>query len=70
MVINFEKRNFNLCIKIKIGFWTKTENSLSSSTIQKLKDSYLVYSRYMKFNVFKTLMYIFILSFNYIKNLF
>ena len=57
-------------LKSKLVFWTKTENSLSSSTIQKLKDSYLVYSRYMKFNVFKTLMYIFILSFNYIKKSF
>ena len=47
--------------------WRKTRDSLSSSTIQKLKDAYTVYNKYLKFNIFKSLILTFILSLNFIK---
>lgn len=60
--------------KIKIGgldknltTWRDLNNSLSSSVIQKFKDGYYVYSYYMKFNIFKSLFYLLILSFNSLK---
>ena len=47
--------------------WTDLKNSLSSSTIQKLKDGFRVYNQYMNFNIFKSLYYLFCLSLNYLK---
>ena len=53
-----------------LTIWTKTNNSLSSSILQKLKDSYRLYNHYMKFNFIKSLIYTFILSINFVlKNL-
>jgi teichuronic acid biosynthesis glycosyltransferase TuaG len=60
--------------KITIGsldknltLWRKTENSLSSSTIQKIFDGFLIYNKYMKFNYLKSFYYLVLLSVNYIK---
>ena len=47
--------------------WTDLENSLSSSTIQKLKDGFRVYNQYMNFNIIKSLYYLICLSINYLK---
>ena len=47
--------------------WTDLENSLSSSTIQKLKDGFKVYNQYMNFNIIKSLYYLICLSINYLK---
>ncbi len=47
--------------------WTNLENSLSSSTIQKLKDGFKVYNQYMNFNIIKSLYYLICLSINYLK---
>ena len=47
--------------------WTVTKNSLSSSTTQKLKDGFKVYNKYMNFNIFKSLYFLFCLSLNYLK---
>ena len=50
--------------------WIKTPNSLSSSTLQKFKDSFILYNNYMKFNILKSILYTFILSVNFlIKNI-
>ena len=46
--------------------WTKSSDSLSSSTLQKLKDSYLVYNKYMKFNFIKSIYFTILLSLNYL----
>ena len=48
--------------------WRKTENSLSSSIFQKLFDGYKVYNFYLKMNPIKSLLYLIILSINYLKN--
>ena len=54
-------------IEKKLSFWRKTENSLSSSTFQKLIDAYHVYYRFMKFGFIKSFFYVIILSLNFIK---
>ena len=51
----------------KLTNWTDSKNSLSSSTIQKLFDGFKVYNHYMKFNIIKSLYYLFCLSLNYLK---
>ena len=47
--------------------WRKTDNSLSSSVIQKLIDAFKVYNYYMKFNFIKSSYYVICLSFNFLK---
>ena len=47
--------------------WSKIENSLSSSPLQKLVDGFKVYNYYMKFNFLKSFYYLVLLSFNYLK---
>ena len=54
-------------INKKLTNWRKTTNSLSSSTLQKLLDGYRVYNIYMNFNPFKSLYYLFFLSYNFLK---
>ena len=45
-----------------LTIWTKSNTSLSSSTIQKLIDGFKVYNKYMKFNFFKSFYYLICLS--------
>ena len=49
-----------------LGSWRKSKESLSSSTLQKLSDGYKVYRIYLKYNVIKSLVYLFILSLNFL----
>lgn len=70
------KEDFVLWLKIlkkniKIGglnknlmSWRKLDNSLSSSILQKIKDGFWVYNKFMKFNLFKSLFFLFLLSLN------
>ena len=44
--------------------WRKLNNSLSSSAVQKIQDGYRVYNKFMKFNIFKSLYFLFLLSLN------
>ena len=46
--------------------WRKLNNSLSSSSLQKIFDGYKVYRYYLKFNIFKSFMYLFLLSINHL----
>jgi len=46
--------------------WRKLDNSLSSSTFQKIKDGYLVYRKYMKFSQVKSIFYLGLLSINFL----
>ncbi len=50
----------------KLSYWRKTKNSLSSSTLQKLKDGYRVYRIYMNYGSIKSLYFLFCLSLNYL----
>ena len=44
--------------------WRKTNNSLSSSIVQKFKDAFLVYNKYLKLNFLVSIVLIFFLSIN------
>ena len=70
------KEDFVLWLKIlkkniKIGglqknlmSWRKLDNSLSSSVIQKIRDGFFVYKKFIKFNLFKSLYLLFLLILN------
>ena len=52
-----------------LTLWTKSNSSLSSSTIQKIKDGFKVYYKYMNFNYIKSIYYLLCLAINFlIKN--
>ena len=48
-----------------LSSWRKSDNSLSSSVIQKIKDGYKVYNFFLGYGVFKSLYCLLILSINY-----
>ena len=47
--------------------WRKLDDSLSSNTLQKILDGFRLYYVHEGFNIFKSIYYLFLLSFNYIK---
>ena len=53
-------------LNVELSSWRKLDNSLSSSSIQKILDGYKVYRKYLKFNVFKSYICLFTLSLNYL----
>ena len=56
-----------ISIDESLVYWRKLDTSLSSSTIQKLKDGYKVYNHFMKFNLFKSTYYVLCLCINFLK---
>ena len=54
-------------IKAVLTSWRKTDNSLSSSFIQKIKDAFFVYNNFLKFSFIKSIYCIFVLSLNYLR---
>ena len=54
-------------LKDCLVYWRKTKNSLSSDFFQKIKDGYSVYYNYLNFGLFKSLLFLNILSINYLK---
>ena len=56
-----------ISIDESLVYWRKLDTSLSSSTIQKLKDGYKVYNHFMKFNLFKSTYYVLCLCVNFLK---
>jgi teichuronic acid biosynthesis glycosyltransferase TuaG len=62
-----KKRIKMLGINEPLTYWRKTSGSLSSSITQKLKDAFIVYNKYLKFNILKSLILTSILSLNFIK---
>ena len=65
-IILLKKKLTFKSINKALTFWRKTNNSLSSSTFQKLLDGFRVYNTFLKFNFIKSFFYLFMLSFNYI----
>ncbi len=51
----------------KLVKWRKLDNSLSSSSIQKIKDGYKVYNYYLKYNFLKSIYFLLVLSINFFK---
>lgn len=63
--LKLSKKNIKMMgINKNLTFWRKTSNSLSSSLRQKLKDAFLVYNKYLKFNFIMTIILILFLSTN------
>ena len=54
-----------IALKNNLTKWRKLDDSLSSSKLQKIYDGYLVYRKYMNFNLLKSLGFLMLLSFNY-----
>ena len=50
-----------------LSCWRKLNNSLSSSTIQKIYDGFKVYYYYMNYGMFKSFLNLFYLSINFLK---
>jgi len=59
------KKNINIYgIDLHLTRWRKLNNSLSSSIIQKIRDGFTVYNKYLKMSFFKSIYYLFLLSIN------
>ena len=59
------KKNIKIgALQKNLMYWRKLNNSLSSSVIQKIRDGYYVYNKFMKFNLLKSLFFLFLLSIN------
>jgi|TARA_B100000787_G_scaffold166559_1_gene151974 teichuronic acid biosynthesis glycosyltransferase TuaG len=56
-----------IAIKAKLTNWRNTPDSLSSSSVQRIKDAFTVYFKYENFNMMKSIFYVSILSFNFLK---
>ena len=54
-----------LGIKDNLTLWRRLNNSLSSSSIQKINDGYKVYKDYLGYSRIKSLFFLIILSFNF-----
>ena len=62
------KKNIHIRgINKNLAIWRATDNSLSSSFVQKIKDAFVVYFKFMNFNLIKSFYYILVLSLNFIK---
>ncbi len=51
----------------KLSYWRKLDDSLSSSTIQKLFDGFKVYHVHMNYGIIRSFFYLFYLSINFLK---
>ena len=60
------KKNIKMLgLKKTLVSWRKTDNSLSASAIQKLKDAFSIYNKYLKFNFIKSIYHVIFLSLNF-----
>ena len=66
--LKLSKKNVKMLgINQTLTQWRKTDDSLSNSIIQKLKDAFILYNKHLKFNMLNSLILTFILSLNFIK---
>ncbi len=61
-----QSKNKIFALKNNLTKWRRLGGSLSSSKIQRIKDGYLVYRKYMKFNPIVSIIYLGLLSINYL----
>ncbi len=65
--LNLVKKGYTIhSLNKNLTTWTKVPDSLSSSVLQKLKDSFAVYYRYMHFGIISSIYKTFILSLNFL----
>ncbi len=50
-----------------LTLWRKSKNSLSSSNIQKITDGFMIYYKFMNYNLIKSLYYLICLCMNFFK---
>ena len=61
------KRNVKILgIDKNLATWNMTKNSLSASSLQKIKDAFIVYYKFMNYSFIRSLYFTIILSFNFI----
>lgn len=65
--LKLAKKHRIIGINKKLAKWRKLDQSLSSNVFQKLIDGFKVYNHFMKFSYIKSLNYLVILSFNFLK---
>ena len=66
--LKLSKKNIKMLgINKTLVSWRKTDNSLSSSTIQKFKDAFLIYYKHLNYGVIRSLYYVLLLSQNFLK---
>ena len=66
--LKFLKKSYKIfSINTDLTSWRKLNNSLSSSTLQKVIDGFNVYHKFMKFNFIKSLYYLMVLCANYLR---
>ena len=66
--LNFIKSGVKIyALNNNLVYWTKCQDSLSSSIFQKFQDAITVYNTYMKFNYLKSLYLTIMLSINFLK---
>ena len=66
--LKYLKKSYKIFgINTDLTSWRKLDNSLSSSTLQKLIDGFNVYHKFMKFNFIKSLYYLMVLCANYLR---
>ena len=65
---NKTKEDYVLWLKLSKNFvlWRRLDNQLSGLIFQKLKDAFIVYNKYLKFNFLKSLVFTIILSSNFL----
>ena len=61
------KRNKFFGLDKRLTYWRSLDDSLSSSTIQKLFDGYKVYRKYLNQSIIQSVISLFILSKNFLK---
>jgi len=63
--LNLLNKNKNIYgINKKLSKWRKLDHSLSSSILQKLKDGFRVYNKFMKMSFMRSIYYLILLSVN------
>ncbi len=66
--LKITKDNINIYgLQNELTNWRKLDDSLSSNFYQKIIDGFRVYNTYLGFNFFKSIIYLFILSINYLR---
>ena len=66
--LRLSKRNIKMLgINEILASWRQTNNSLSSSIPQKLKDAFFIYNHHLKFNFLKSICCIFLMSLNFFR---
>lgn len=63
------KIKFIIGLNKNLTYYRKTNNSLSSNKFNSLINGYRVYRNYMKYSQIKSIYYLFILSFNFLKKI-